>query len=96
MIPIIPHFALECIDNNDFKINLTWPKYSEEILIEENINFVVQINGKKRALIQAERNISQESLLSKIKKNDNLDKYLVNKSFSKIIFVKNKLINIIL
>ena len=51
---------------------------------------------KKRALIHAERNISQEKLLLKIKKNNNLDKYLDDKSFTKIIFVKNKLINIIL
>ncbi len=96
MMPIIPHFASECIEMNGFKTELNWPEYNEEMLIEDNINFVVQINGKKRALIQAERNISQEKLILKIKKNNNLDKYLDDKSFTKIIFVKNKLINIIL
>ena len=96
MMPIIPHFASECIEMNGFKTELNWPEYNEEMLIEDNINFVVQINGKKRALIQAERNISQEKLILKIKKNKNLDKYLDDKSFTKIIFVKNKLINIIL
>ena len=96
MMPIIPHFASECIEINGFKTELNWPEYNEEMLIEDNINFVVQINGKKRALIQAERNISQEKLILKIKKNKNLDKYLDDKSFTKIIFVKNKLINIIL
>ena len=54
MMPIIPHFANECLEMNKFKKNeLNWPKYDEKLLIEDNINFVIQINGKKRALIQA-------------------------------------------
>ena len=46
MNPFIPHFSNECLNtiNED---QIEWPKISKEDLIEEYINFVVQINGKK-------------------------------------------------
>jgi leucyl-tRNA synthetase len=96
LIPIIPHFALECIEKNDFKNIEDWPSYDESILIEDNIKYVVQINGKKRGLLESKRDISERSLIEKIKTNNNLNKYLDNKKFKKVIFVKNKLINIII
>ena len=55
------------------KINLNeeiiWPKYDDKILIEENIDYVVQINGKKRALIETDRNITEDNLLKLISNN---------------------------
>ena len=95
MMPILPHFASECIEINKFEVDQIWPKYDNDILIEDNVNFVVQINGKKRALISAKRDISEDRLLSEIKNNSNLVKYFDSKKFSKTFFVKNKLINII-
>ena len=51
MNPFIPHFSNECLNTiNENQIN--WPKISKEDLIEEDINFVVQINGKKRAILK--------------------------------------------
>ena len=95
MIPFVPHFANECLEGIT-KENLKWPLISNDLLIEKNINFVVQINGKKRALLQVERDLSEENLLEKIKKNDELLKFIVNQSIKKTIFIPNKLINIII
>ena len=51
MNPFIPHFSNECLNTiNENQIN--WPKISKKDLIEEDINFVVQINGKKRAILK--------------------------------------------
>ncbi len=96
MMPIIPHFASECIEINKFKIEATWPSYDLEMLIDQTVNIVVQINGKKRALINCKRDISKEDLLTNIKKDSKVKKYLLGDNFLKIIFIKNKLINIIL
>ena len=96
LLPIIPHFALECIEKNNFKINQFWPSYNKDLLMEDDIKYVIQINGKKRALINAKRDISEDNLLKEIKKNINLIKYLENKEFNKVIFIKNKLMNIII
>ncbi len=96
LLPIIPHFASECLEVNQFKINQTWPSIDEEKLIDEKVKIVIQINGKKRALIDAERNITQENLLKVINNNNSINKYLINKNVMKVIFIKNKIINIIL
>tara|TARA_Y100000992_G_scaffold282541_1_gene231139 strand:+ start:678 stop:3215 length:2538 start_codon:yes stop_codon:yes gene_type:complete len=96
MIPIIPHFASECLEKNNFKININWPTYDETLLFEDNIKIVVQINGKKRALVDAKRDIEESDLIKNVKQNNDLKKYLDGKELSKIVFVKNKLINIIL
>ena len=54
MNPFIPHFSNECLNTiNENQIN--WPKISKEDLIEEDINFVVQINGKKRAILKSKK-----------------------------------------
>ena len=96
MMPIIPHFASECIEKNNFKIEKVWPSYDEKILIEENINFVVQINGKKRGLIETYKDIDEENLVELVLKENTLNKYFEGKEIKRKIFVKSKLINFIL
>ena len=95
MMPVIPHFSNECIQLLDNKTKIEWPDVNEQLLIEENINFVVQVNGKKRGLIKANRDISEEDVMSLIRKNVEINKYIKNHQLKKKIFVPNKLINII-
>ncbi|MDB3968704.1 leucine--tRNA ligase [Candidatus Pelagibacter ubique] len=95
MNPFIPHFSNECLNTiNENQIN--WPKISKEDLIEEDINFVVQINGKKRAILKVKRDMVEKEILEIIKANLEIEKFLKNKSIKKSIFVPNRLINIIL
>ncbi len=96
MLPVIPHFSNECMELLKEKSDLKWPDVDRQLLIEENINFVVQINGKKRGLIKANRDISEKDLIGLIKKNIEMNKYIKNQEFKKKIFVPNKLINIII
>ena len=96
MLPIIPHFANEALSEINNGNALHWPNYDEKYLIEKIVPLVVQINGKKRGLINIERNLSEEALFNKVKEDKNLKKYLINKSIKKKFFVPNKLINIII
>lgn len=96
MMPIIPHFASECIYQNNFKIDHAWPSFDEKMIIEENVNFVVQINGKKRGLVQTSKDISEEKLLKLIMTDNNLIKYFKDKIIKRKIFVRGKLINFII
>jgi len=56
MLPIIPHFANECLKLLNIN-SLEWPKYNEQLLHEETVNYVIQINGKKRGIINSDRNL---------------------------------------
>jgi len=95
ILPIIPHFASECIKGIGVEDSSVWPSVNEEFLIEKTKKIVVQINGKKRDLIEAKSNISESELMDIINSNKNLLKYFENKTIKKKIFVPNRLINII-
>ncbi len=95
MMPIIPHLSNECLKLLDMQKNVKWPKYEQKFLIEEYINIVIQINGKKRGLLKTKRNIKQEEVIEMIKKEKNISKYLNDGKIKKKIFIQNKLINII-
>ena len=95
MIPFIPHFANECLA----KINknpIQWPVVLKSELIEESINFVIQINGKKRALLKVKNNINEEDLLKEIQENKDTEELIKKQKIVKTIFVSNRLINIII
>ena len=64
-------------------------------LISGNINFVIQINGKKKEVLNVKYDINEEQLLEEIKKNDKLSKNLKSKKIIKKIFIPNRLINLI-
>ena len=65
-------------------------------LKNENIDYVIQINGKKRTIINAKTDLVEEKILNIAKNDKLLDKYLNNKSIKKVIFVKNRLLNILI
>ncbi len=93
--PILPHLSSECLEDINNKFNLTWPKIEDKYLVEENINIVVQINGKTRSLLELQKDISEKNLIEEVKKNIKLKKHIEGKSISKTIYIKNKLINLI-
>ena len=76
--------------------NLKWPDYDFSMLKEDNINIVIQINGKKRGLIQTMPNISEEKLLEIVKNDEKMNKYFEQKNIKKKIYIKDKLLNIII
>ena len=95
MTPILPHFANECLSKIKIK-NLKWPEYDISMLKEDKINVVIQINGKKRGLVQTKPNIVEEKLFEIIKNDEKIMKYLDDKSIKKKIYIKDKLLNIII
>ena len=95
MIPVIPHFAMEALSQINSEDN-KWPLYDEKILFEKNVKFVIQINGKKRGLIETEKGISEEKLFEILNKHENIKKYFINEKIKKKIFIKDKLMNIII
>jgi len=95
MIPIVPHFSNECLNILGLK-EIKWPKFDEAKFKEDKVNIVIQINGKKRALIQTDFDISENNLLNIINKDISLKKYFKNTEIKRKIYIKNKLMNIII
>ena len=95
MTPFIPHFTNECLEEIGLN-KIKWPTVIKTELAEESINFVIQINGKKRSLLNVRNNISEEMLLKEIKENKKTKELLKDQKIQKTIFVSNRLINIII
>ena len=98
MIPFTPHLSCECLsslEGKDFYSKIEWPKINKSFLVEDEVTIVIQINGKKRGLILAKKDIGEKEVLNEAKKIENIKKNLKDKKIIKNIFVKNKIINFI-
>ena len=93
--PILPHLANECLDELNIKERDQWPKVDEKFLKKESYNVVIQINGKKRDLMNFNKDINEKDLLLEIKNNGKINKFLKDKEIKKSVYIKNKLINLI-
>ena len=92
ILPVVPHLSSECLDK--LKIStIDWPNVDEKFLIEENINIVVQFNGKKRGILNTKKDILEEDLVKEILKSKNFAKFLKENTIKKRFYVKNRLIN---
>ena len=96
MLPVAPHLASECLNDINFKKELSWPDVNTDYLSQVEFNIVIQINGKKRGLIKIDKELNEKILLSKITEMKELKNYLDKKKIIKHIYVKNKLVNLII
>jgi len=95
--PVIPHFANECMELLNEKENIKWPKVDENNIKKEFVNYVIQINGKTRSVVNEKINLSKENLIELIKNNQKTKIYVQQTAnIKKVIFIPNKLINIII
>ena len=93
LMPITPHLVHEWWGklNKEFY----WPKYDSNLLEEENCTIVIQVDGKKRGIIEMTIDSKEESIIKKSKEMDNVSKHLKNTVIIKNIYIKNKLVNFI-
>jgi leucyl-tRNA synthetase len=96
MNPIIPHLSNECLKIIENRDKITWPSYDEKQIKEDTSIIVIQINGKKRGLITTDTSLSENEIMKLVYEDQNISKYLVNNKIKKQIYIKNKLINIII
>jgi leucyl-tRNA synthetase len=96
MLPITPHLANECLTEISAAKIYSWPKINNKYLQDKSLNIVVQINGKKRSLITTENSLEEKDLIEQIKKIRELQKFFDGKTIIKSIFIKDKLINLII
>ena len=96
MVPLIPHFAFECLENLKETGNKDWPIADKKFLTSNNVNIVIQINGKKKSIINTIKGINEEDLIGQVKNDIKIKKIIDSKNIIKSIFIKDKLINLII
>ena len=73
-----------------------WPKYDESKIRDEEVEIVVQINGKVRAKLKLATGVSEREAIEKAKTDANVKKYLEGVEIKKTIFVPDKLISFVI
>ena len=90
MSPIIPHYASECLYKFGITEKLEWPEVDKNKIKKDTIEYVIQINGKKRGNLTAKPNMNEKELMELIIKDDKINKSLLKKKIDKTFYVKNK------
>ncbi len=96
--PFAPHIADELWTQLGNKSSVqvgSWPTHNDTYLEQENINIVIQVNGKLRATIQVSKDADKESIEGKARSENNVSKHLEGKTIKKVIFVPGKLVNFV-
>ena len=92
--PIVPHICAELSERLFKRRNFGELRVCEEVFESDTIKLAVTINGKKRAEFEAGASLSEGEILSLAKQN--CAKWLEGKSVVKEIYVKNKLVNLVI
>ena len=99
LAPIAPHFAEETWqmlgnEKSIFESNV-WFEADKSAVSEEEVNIAVQINGKLRATLRVPTNSDEAYVKNLAYKNEHVIKWTESKQVIKEIFVKNKILNIV-
>ncbi|KAA1175483.1 leucine--tRNA ligase [Rhizobium tropici] len=96
--PITPHLAEECsaaLGNTHMIATSAWPAYDEALVIENEIVYPVQINGKKRAELTIARDADQNAVQQAVLALDAVTSALNGQAPKKIIVVPQRIVNIV-
>ena len=98
LAPIAPHLGEELwsiLGNEESLTYVAWPTYDESQLVEDEIELVLQVNGKVRDKLVVARGTSKEALEEQALAAESLQPFLDGKTVRKVIVVPDKLVNIV-
>ena len=98
LAPITPHIShalWQHFGHQEAVIDAPWPQLDESALVKSHIEVVIQVNGKLRAKIDTAIDSDEASVLAIAKTIDNVQGHLDGKTVRKVIWVPNKLLNIV-
>ncbi len=96
--PITPHICHTLwndLGNNAAIINESWPKVDPKALEQDEVQIIIQVNGKLRAKITVSANTDNKAIEAQALKNENIIKFTQDKTVVRVIVVPNKLVNIV-
>lgn len=96
--PFAPHLSEEIWEkfgNKGSVFSASWPSYNEALNKKTSAKVIVQINGKVRDELTVNSDLSEEELFALALKSEKIKKYIINKKIKKKIYIKNKILNLV-
>ena len=98
LAPFTPHIGEELwtmIGKEGSVFNISWPSYDESALVQDEVEVIVQVNGKLRAKVSMDANISREDMEKVAMEDAKVQAAIEGKNVVKVIAVPKKLVNIV-
>ena len=99
LAPFAPHIAEEVysqLGHNTSVYDAQWPEYDPAMLVQDTFTYPVSFNGKMRLTLELPNGISQQDAVAAVMADKLAQKWLDGKQPKRVVFVPNKIINIVL
>ncbi|MEM9141182.1 MAG: leucine--tRNA ligase, partial [Pseudomonadota bacterium] len=98
LAPMVPHFAEELwqrLDQKTMLVDTPWPAADQSLLVQDRIQIPVQINGKKRAVIEVDKGADQATVEAAALSDPGVARVLDGKAPRKVIVVPERIVNVV-
>ncbi|MBN4080465.1 leucine--tRNA ligase [Beggiatoa alba] len=95
IVPHITHTLWQVLGHDENIVSHAWPQYDANALIQDEIQMIVQVNGKLRAKIRVPTGVSEQELEQRAVADDNVQRFIEGKKVVKVIVVPKRLVNIV-
>jgi leucyl-tRNA synthetase len=98
LAPFVPHFAEECwerMGHRESVFEARWPAWDEGLVVEDQIEVVVQVNGKTRSKVQVARDVTQEVVVEAAQRDLAVRRFTEGNELRKVVYVPNRLLNLV-
>ena len=100
LAPYAPHIAEELwqgVLGHETSVHLEkWPEFDEALLLDELVTLVLQVNSKVRDTISVKRGLSEDEVKKMVMANEKVKKAMEGKEIKKFIYIKDKLVNLVI
>ena len=98
LAPFAPHLGEELwlmIGKEASVFDIAWPEYDKSAIQLDEVEIIVQVNGKVRNKINAPVGIDQEAMKDLALNNEKIKEFIEDKDVVKVIAIPSKLVNIV-
>jgi len=99
LYPFAPHIACEIweekIDSDSILPEVKWPEYDEKLTVDKTVTIAIQVQGKLRATTEVPAGTDKDTVMKIALEISNVGKYTKDKEIKKVIYVSDKLLNIV-
>jgi leucyl-tRNA synthetase len=98
LAPFAPHFAEESwerLGHNTSVFDAGWPEWNEGLVVEDQVEVVVQVNGKTRSKVTVPRDAEQGVVVEAAERDAAVRRFTEGKEVRKVVYVSNRLLNLV-
>ena len=95
--PFAPHLAEECweaLGNSQSVFDSGWPVYDPAMLVDDEVDLVVQVNGKMRGKVRVAVDVTQDGAMAAAMSDAAIAKFVVG-DVKKVVYVPKRLLNVV-